>query len=398
MANCGKNAVYPAMSRHPTILIAIDPWPGYRRELISGALQYAKQHTAWRLLPDWRQSYRNATAAGLPPVDGMLTIRQRSPLVAELMKRGVPAVGIHHQSVDNVMDVTVHRDSAAIGRMAFDHLAGLGFKHLACIDIQATVLMHEEFEAFVAAADEAGIDCRTRVLDAEFRYQDTNLIALTGQWEQWVRDLPRPIGIYSPRLEIARTIAFACHRQGVLVPEEVAILGGAGDDLASGLSIPPISSVDRNLQASGYEGARLLDLLLRGKPLPDPPTLIKPLGIIQRQSTDILAIDHPAVAQAMRVIRDQACEPLTVGKLLRQVPLGRRALEQAFKRIVGRTLTEEITRVRMQRARLLLTETDLSITEIADRCGYDHASRFSHAFKRHHDLPPLRYRQGRVTD
>ncbi len=343
-------------------------------------------------MPDWRRGYRNATTEGLPAVDGLLTIWPESPLVVELAQRGVPAVGIH-SAPDGSRTAAVHRDSEAIGQMAFDHLVNLGFKYLACIDIRDTVMMHEEFEAFVAAAAEAGIECRSRVLDARFRHQETNLISLTAVWEDWVRDLPRPIGIFSPRQEVARTIAFACHCQGVLVPEEVAILGGASDDLTGSLSIPPLSSVDRNLRASGYEAARLLDLLLLGRPLPDPPPLIKPLGVIQRQSTDTLAIDHPAVAQAMRIIRDEACVPLTVSDLLQRVPLGRRALEQTFKRIVGRTLIEEITRVRMQRARLLLAETDLSVTQIAEHCGYDHASRFSHAFKRHEGLPPLRYRK-----
>lgn len=377
---------------HPTILIAIDPWPEYRQELIRGALRYANQNTSWQLLPDWRQSYRNATVEGLPPVHGVFAIWHQSPLVTELARRGIPAVGLHHQP-EGPHTAVVKRDNAAVGRLAFDHLAQLGFEHLACIDIEGTMVLREEVEAFVTAAEQANISCRTRVLGAEYRHQETNLVALAQIWEPWVRDLPRPIGIYSPRAEIARTIAFTCHQQGVMVPEEVAILGGSGDELVCGLSIPPISSMNRNLEASGYEGARLLDLLLQGKPIPDPPNLIKPLGVRKRQSTDTLAINHPAVALAVRIIREEACLPLTVNEIVRRIPLGRRALQQTFKRIIGRTIQHEITRVRIQRACYLLEETDLSIAEVADRCGYDHASRFSHSFKKYTKTKPVEYRK-----
>jgi LacI family transcriptional regulator len=138
----------------------------------------------------------------------------------------------------------------------------------------------------------------------------------------------------------------------------------------------------------------VLEQMLQGHPPPEPPVVVAPAGVTQRRSTDTLAIDHPAVAQAVRLIRDEACEGLTVAQLVRRVPLGRRALEQAFKRIVGRTLLQELRRVQVERARSLLRGTDLPTPDIAARCGFGHRSRFSHAFKAELGVSPMAFRRG----
>ncbi len=63
-----------------------------------------------------------------------------------------------------------------------------------------------------------------------------------------------------------------------------------------------------------------------------------------------------------------------------------------FRKALGRTIHEEINRVRMERAKQLLITTDWSMPVIADACGFPFASQFSHAFKRAAGVPPLRYR------
>ncbi len=385
------------MPKRPTILIAIDPWPGYRRELIAGVLRYAHRHTAWRFVPDWRRSYEGATVQGLPPVDGIVTMQHQSPLVRTLAAAGVPTVGLQGLP-PGPRTAEVLRDNRAIGRMAFAHLRGLGFQRFAGLKMVGMERLVEEIDAFAQAASDDEYLCLIHDVDERYMVHSNNLLVLTREWDDWIAGLKKPLAIYSPRLEVARTLAFALHQAGVLVPEEVAILAGGGDELMSGLSIPPLSTIDRNLGGMGYEAARLLDLMLRNEPLPDHPPVIQPLGLIQRQSTDTLAIEHPAVARAMRIIRDEACEPLSVEALLRRVPLGRRALEQTFKRIVGRTLNQEITRVRMQHAKMLLAQTELSISHVAGRCGYDYASRFSHGFKRELGISPLAYRKQYAQD
>ena len=123
--------------------------------------------------------------------------------------------------------------------------------------------------------------------------------------------------------------------------------------------------------------------------------LIKPLGVETRQSTDTLAIDDPDIAAAVRFIRENAWHGINVSDVLRKVPLSRRVLEGRFRRILGRTPHEEITRLRINRIKQLLAETDLSLSMIARRTGFEHDEYLSVAFKKAVGITPGRYRQSR---
>ena len=119
---------------------------------------------------------------------------------------------------------------------------------------------------------------------------------------------------------------------------------------------------------------------------------MRPLGVATRQSTDVLAVDDPQIAKALRYIREHACEGIGVGDVLRNCPMSRRNFESRLKSITGRTPREEIARVQMNRVKELLTGTDLSLAEIADRTGFKHVEYLTVVFKRECNQPPSVYR------
>ena len=75
------------------------------------------------------------------------------------------------------------------------------------------------------------------------------------------------------------------------------------------------------------------------------------------------------------------------------MPMSRRTLEHLFRRYLGRSPKEEIDRLRIERARQLLTHTSLPLGEVAERSGYASLSRFSHAFKRALEVTPREFRR-----
>jgi LacI family transcriptional regulator len=155
---------------------------------------------------------------------------------------------------------------------------------------------------------------------------------------------------------------------------------------------PPLSSIDLNCERMGYEAALLLSQLLAGLPASSRQILIEPRGIITRQSTEVLAIDDEEIARAVRLIRTQACSGLTVEDLLASCSLSSSSLERRFTRLLGRSPKAEIVRVRLQRVRELLAETDLTLTQIADRTGFKHVEYLSAVFKQKIGLSPGQYR------
>lgn len=144
---------------------------------------------------------------------------------------------------------------------------------------------------------------------------------------------------------------------------------------------------------AGYEAARLLDRLLHGEAAPAEPILVPPVGVVTRLSTDILAIKHPHVASALLHIWQNYTKRINAKTVAATVPLSYQRLHAAFLENVGRTLAEEITHKRMEKARVLLAETDKKAYEIAIECGFPNDDRMGRVFQRVLGLTPMGYRR-----
>jgi len=125
--------------------------------------------------------------------------------------------------------------------------------------------------------------------------------------------------------------------------------------------------------------------------------LLEPLGVEQRQSTDITAVTDPNVAAAVRFIRDHACDGIDVSHVLQHVPLSRRKLEYQFVEAIGCTPHAMITRIRLARVIHLLRESELSLEEIANRCGFEHPEYMSVVFKRMTGISPGQFRRSKLA-
>jgi LacI family transcriptional regulator len=105
-----------------------------------------------------------------------------------------------------------------------------------------------------------------------------------------------------------------------------------------------------------------------------------------------VAIDDPALAQAVRYIREHACDGLTVAELVRRVPMSRRALEYSMRRFLNRSPKAEINRVQLARVKELLAETDLTLSAIAEKTGFKHPQYLSEMFKKRAGQTPKEFR------
>jgi LacI family transcriptional regulator len=208
----------------------------------------------------------------------------------------------------------------------------------------------------------------------------------------WIRALPKPVGVMAGYDIRGREILDVCRQLGISVPDEVALIGVDNDDLICDLADPPQSSVIPDTRRTGYEAARLLDLLMAGQSDLPLTHLIPPLGIAVRASTDVLATNDADMSAAVRFIRAHATEGINVEDVLRAVPLSRRVLESRFEKLFGRTPHEEITRVQIERVKELLAETDLPLSAVAHLTGYSHVEYMSVVFKRETGVPPSSYR------
>jgi LacI family transcriptional regulator len=380
------------MSRHrKTVALLVETSNDYARGLLHGVVSYVREHRPWSTYlaehgrgdapPTWLSQWRG---------DGIIA-RIENPRIAKAVRAcGLPTVDL---SAANLIPSVpfVETDDAAIARLGFEHLAERGFKHFAyCGDDRYNWSKWRE-EEFRRLVSQTGRECHVLSSAVGHRAGD-------GWGDQmarlavWIRRLPKPVGIMACFDIVGRQVLEACREVEAAVPDEVAVVGVDNDELLCELADPPLSSVAPDTQRTGYIAAELLDKLMSGKHVPPKGHLIEPLGVIVRESSDVLAIEDGDVSQAVRYIRAHACQGINVQDVLAGVPLSRRVLEARFKRLIGRTPHEEIDRVQLNRVKELLRETDLPLAEIARRAGYEHVEYLSVVFKKKVGVPPSEYR------
>ena len=154
-----------------------------------------------------------------------------------------------------------------------------------------------------------------------------------------------------------------------------------------------MTSIDVGYAQVGYRAAAMLDRLMNGAEVPPEPELVAPAELIPRQTTDSFAADDPMVARAMRFIAENGHRPMQVNDVATAVATTRRTLERRFRESIGRSIAGEITRLRLERAKRRLVETDAPLKDIAKDAGFRVADHFYKVFARVEGMPPSRYRE-----
>ena len=213
----------------------------------------------------------------------------------------------------------VETDDAEIARVAAEHLLERGFRQLGFCGESGFNWSRWRQENFVRLVRAAGCQCHVHeALPSTEQGYSWN--REKRRLAAWVSRLPRPIGVLACYDIKAQQLLDVCRELDIAVPEEIAVLGVDNDRLLCSLASPPLSSVIPNTHRTGYEAAALLDRMMAGERVPAEAHLIKPLGVHTRQSTDVLALDDPAVAAAVRYIREHACTGIDVSAVLRDAP------------------------------------------------------------------------------
>ena len=271
-------------------------------------------------------------------------------------------------------------DNRQIGRLAGEHLAARGLRMLGYLVFADNEVTRERRAGLAAAAQEHG--CQFRLFGP-------------GDLARQLRGLPRPVGLMTENDMDALRLLYLCEQAGLAVPQDVAIIGVDNDELQIATAAVPLTSVDSDPEGTGYAAARLLDALMGGAPPPPVPVRVPPRGVITRASTDVFAVPHLPTARALRHLWEHYREPLDLDQVAAAAGMCRRRLEDAFKRQVGRSMPQEVRRLRLAEARRLLTETNAKIGAIAREVGFRDAAYLTRVFVRELGMTPGACRVGR---
>jgi len=367
--------------RRPRVALFVESSLTYGRGVLRGIARYLKERGPWSIFLEQRE-LGAAPPAWFSGWKGEGIVARSAD--ARLRRPGVPLVALDDARPPDERRPAILNDNREVGRLAVRHLLDRGYRSLAFYGPRSGWWVEER----LAGAREAAAG-RLAVRRASGRPWEAEQSAL----RQWLSVLPGPVGLVAANDLHGLRALDACRRAGLGVPEQVAVVGADDDVEVCELSDPPLSSVAFNPERAGYEAADLLDRLMRGERPPRAPQLIAPLGVTARQSSDALAIADAHVARALHFIRRHACEGINVRSLLREVPLSRRSFEHRFRKAVGRTPKAEIRRLQIERAKELLSGSDLKLAAVADRAGFHQPAYLVSVFRRAVGLTPAAYRR-----
>ncbi len=388
----------PLHSRPPHVALLVETSTSFGRRLIQGVADYVRENGPWSVYVEQRSIYDPA-----PPWlrhwdgDGIISRAAYPELARLVLQTQVPVVDLNEQVLGLGLPL-IFNDHRAIGRLAAEHLLERGFRHFGFIGHPGIYWSEERHQGFTEAVQDAGFCCEEYrgTGKTRRRYHQQSWEREMDRVGAWVRELPKPVGIMAANDFRAVQLLDACRRAQVAVPEEAAVIGVDDEEVACELASPPLSSVVPDAWRMGWEAAALLDKLMCGEKPPFMEKFIPPKGIVVRQSTEITALDDPLLAAALSYIRQFACQEIHIKDVVRYVGLSRSALQRRFRRSLGRSIHEMILQTRLERVKVLLAETDLSLTEIALRTGLHYAEYLHSVFRKHFGLTPGQYRQEAV--
>ncbi len=373
--------------------VAVDKSRSYGRGLLAGIADYVETRGRWSLYLEPRSAgtYARGWLRGWRG-DGVLAYIEDPGPARRFARSGIPVVELFGHRLDLGLPA-VGNDDEEIGRLAAEHLLGRQLRRFAFSGYPGEPWVERRWAGFAGALRRRGFEAA--------RFRSSREAGSPARWEReqlqlsgGLLALPKPAGLLACSDRHAQRVLDACRRAGIAVPDQLAVIGVDNDEETCRLSDPPLTSVKDDPRRIGFEAARLLDRLMTrpGRP-PRAPRLIPPLGIAERRSTDVTAVEDRAVAEAMRAIRRGACDGLRVEDLVRSAHLSRPAFYRRFRAALGRTPHAELLRARLDRVKDLLLQTPMTLEEIAARTGFAHPEYLSAAFRRETGRTPGAFRR-----
>ena len=384
----------------PQVALLIESSRNYGRGVLRGIARYAHAHGPWSFfvqerelhsgIPKWLQHWKG---------DGIIARIESRRMAAQLSKLDclvVDVLGSFRFPKVPAFDT----DAAIVAKLAADFFLKAGFKHFAFSGYEGIPFSDRRADAFVEYLGRKG----KSVLKMPSTPQISNAsdIQATEQHgmmanqitARWLKDQPHPLAVFACNDVRAQQVLNACRHYNIRVPEEIAVMGVDNDDVLCNLCEPPLTSIEPNTDLLGYEAAALLARLMAGKKVPTQFTQIPPLRLVERASTDVIAMDDSVMVEAVRFIRNEVGRGIAVKDVLAHVNRSRTDMEQRFRRWLGTSIHDHLEHQRLERVCQLLRETEYNLAEVARRSGFTTAAHLCSLFKKNFKQTPTNFRKG----
>ncbi|HWX20773.1 MAG TPA: DNA-binding transcriptional regulator [Candidatus Binatia bacterium] len=380
------------------VAVLIESSRAYGRGLLLGVAKYVHEFSHWQVysherelqstLPRWLDGWKG---------HGVIARIEGAAMAQAIRRLRVPVVDLRRIGTGADFPA-LHTDEHAVVRLVLEHFLERGFQHFAFWGFEGAdyserreLLLREHL-----AKRKKGLHVYSPTLRARkswtIEYEQLEP-KLEQSGVRWLQSLPKPIAVMACNDIAGLQVLEVCRLAALRVPDQVAVIGVDNDEVLCQLADPPLTSVAPDTVRIGYEAAVLLDEMMAGKRPQHTDRYIEPIGIVPRRSTDTLVIPHPGAAQALSFLRRHFREPITLKDLDSELPISLRSIQDAFKKHVGRSLHQELDRLRATFAKDLLREFSVKLQTVAVQCGFSNPRHFRRTFLRETGQTPQQYRR-----
>ena len=348
--------------------------------IFDGLVRYAGTSGAWQYVLSAESTVDAFRFLRKANCDGAIVRVLNKEMAREAKKLPFPAINVSSW-LEKPGIPTVCRDDAMIGRLAAEHLLQAGFRRFACVICPGGFYVRARAEGFQKTVEKAGFPCAMHTMKAHYgdiaHPQRITPADLSGL-QAWLAQLQMPVGLFWTEDHLGEQLLRSCQKSGLRVPQDMAVVSAPNRMSLCEASAPPMSSVNSPEEEVGFLAANWLDRLMAGEKMPASHHKVPPTHVEARKSSDTFAVDDPIVARALGHIFKHVGEGLNASELIGNLNLPRRTFYRMFEAATGQSPQGFIQKRRVQiTLDLLSKDVDLSLKEVAMRCGFRDRNRMN---------------------
>lgn len=361
------------------------------RRLLQGLFKYADEQGGWDFIPfpffSWnnnRKSDEIIELAKSMKVDAIFGRWEKINLRA-VKELGIPVITWVSGKIYPSLPMLIG-EYQTFGKMAAQFFLRQHYTSYAFLGYKNIFWSEERMKGFFGALPDDNY--HQSFLRIEKSHQDWNSV------RKWLESLKKPTALMVAHDILAVPLIRLCKETGCNIPEDIAVISVDNDEFLCTLSSPALTSIDLNFEKQGYELGRVLwEMHTEGRIWPARIPL-EPLELVERSSTRSFNISNRYVRLIVKKMDEEFSKPYSLDYFLADIPLSRRSIEKSFKADMGpETLLSYLTKLRIHHLCRLLTLTDLSISEAAEKSGFIDIPNLSRLFKKYTGTSPSAYRK-----
>ncbi len=376
-----------------SIGVCLDSDEGFGRRILYGFEDFRrhKRLQDWRLVGNYRAGLSVPIAdLHLYEVDAFVGHFNEIWRVRKFEEQGIPIVGIQTWEWDQAQSPRLLIDEKAIGRMAARHLRAQGYERFAFYGNSSAPWAKLKLEGFQEELSGlGGYEVSNSIYHdyAELGWREF------GDLKKWCKQLQVGTAVFCWNDFYANLLCEVCRELDYRIPHDIALMGVNDDPFCSAIAGVQITSIDLGPRNLGRRAGELLAKRIEGT-LPDHYTEIsQPVRIIPRESTLRDTGATQEVLAALDYLQENFRHEIRIPEVAKAAGASSRTLNRHFSQILGSTPSEELTRIRIEHAKRLLSREDLSLSEVSQMVGYTEERTLTTHFKNDRGITPARYRK-----